>query len=75
MPQPNHDKEIVLCHLERERENWLPLHARAVRAGGWSAEANLDAAEAFAPIDRLLDELGSLALSAATTDPQPSSLK
>lgn len=56
------EREITLAYLEREREIWLPHHRRAVRAGGNSAEANLDAAEALKPIDDLLDELGRLGL-------------
>lgn len=57
------EKEIVIAYLERARENWLPHHHRAVRAGGWSAEANLAAEEAFKPIDLLLDELITFDLS------------
>lgn len=62
-------KEITIAYLERAREQWLPHYHRANRAGGNSAEANRDASDAFKPIDRLLDELGRLALA---TDPQPS---
>ena len=56
------EREIIVSYLEHHREKWLPLYHRAQRAGGWSAEANLAAAEAFKPIDRLLDELGGLAV-------------
>lgn len=59
------EREIIVSYLEHHREKWLPLHARAERAGGYSAEANLAAAEAFKPIDRLLDELGALAVQTA----------
>lgn len=56
------DKQTTISYLEREREIWLPHHRRAVRAGGNNGEANRDAAEAFKPIDALLDELGKLGL-------------
>lgn len=52
--------EITIAYLERQREEWLPLHARAVRAGGNSAEANLAAETAFKPIDQSLDELNRM---------------
>lgn len=52
--------EITLAYLERQREEWLPLHHRAVRAGGNSAEANTAAETAFKPIDRGLDELNRM---------------
>lgn len=52
--------EVTMAYLERQREEWLPLHARAVRAGHHNAEANLAEAKAFAPIDRSLDELNRM---------------
>jgi hypothetical protein len=54
--------EVVIAYLEHERELWLPLHARAVRAGGMNAEFNAAEAEAMGRIDRLLDELSALAI-------------
>jgi hypothetical protein len=54
--------EVVITYLEHERELWLPLHARAVRAGGMNAEFNAAEAEAMGRIDRLLDELSALAI-------------
>lgn len=62
----NHDidpREITIAHLERERAEWLPAYRRAMRAGGMSAEANAEAAALFEPIDKLLDELGSIAVT------------
>lgn len=56
------EKDVTIAYLERERELWLPLHARALRAGGNNAEANLAEAEAMGRIDRLLDELSALAI-------------
>lgn len=61
-------KEVVTAYLERERELWLPLHARAQRAGGMSADANAAEAEAMGRIDRLLDELSVLAITATIAD-------
>lgn len=55
-------KQYVVCELQREREQWLPLRDRAHRAGGNNAAANLAAGEAMSRIDSLLEELGSLAL-------------
>lgn len=40
--------EVVIAYLEHERELWLPLHARAVRAGGMNAEFNAAEAEGTA---------------------------
>jgi len=54
------EREIVLSYLEHEREVWLPLHQRAERAAGMSAEANAEEAVAMTRIDRLLDELNAL---------------
>lgn len=56
-------KEVVICHLEVAREEWLPHYRVAQRAGGNNGEANRSAEEAFKPIDKLLDELGSLAVA------------
>jgi hypothetical protein len=58
-------REITLAYLERARELWLPHYHRAERAGGNSAEANRDASDAFKPIDRLLDELGTFVTAQA----------
>lgn len=57
-------REVTLAYLQRRREEWLPHYHRAQRAGGNSAEANLEAEEAFKPIDRLLDELNALGSTA-----------
>lgn len=65
------EAENVLCYLELEREAWLPAHRRAERAGGNSAEANLEAAAGMARIDALLDELnvlGGVAVAGAIHD-------
>jgi hypothetical protein len=59
------EKEITLAYLERAREEWLPHYHRRERAGGNSAEANRDAADAMKPIDRLLDELGKFTVDSS----------
>lgn len=56
-------RDIVLRHLDLEREVWLPLHARAERAGGHSAEANLAEANEMKRIDALLEALTDIALA------------
>lgn len=54
------EKQNVLCYLERERADWLPLHHRAERAGGMNAQANAEADAAMRRIDPLLEELHML---------------
>lgn len=56
------EREIIYAYIEKARAEWLPHYRRAQRAGGMSAEANMAAAEAFKPIDILLDGLGEIAL-------------
>lgn len=47
-------REVVLCYLEHEREQWLPNHIAAQR-GAWDAETR--ATLFMRRIDKLLDEL------------------
>lgn len=58
------ERQNIICYLELERSRWLPLHVRAERAGGMSAEANLDAELAMRRIDPLLEELHKLGSTA-----------
>lgn len=53
----DHQNEVTLSYLEREREEWLPWHAMDVRAGGNNADAKARTAYFMNRIDRLLDEL------------------
>lgn len=61
-------REVTVAYLERERASWLPLHQRAQRAGGMNAEFNTAEAETMIKIDRLLDELGGLAIRGSEGD-------
>lgn len=56
----NKDRETVVAYIEREREEWLPLHHRAVRAGGMNGEANREAELAMERINPLLEELHAM---------------
>lgn len=53
-------REELYCYLEQEREVWLPLHHRDVRAGGNNAEAKQEAQLSMDRIDHLLDDLSRL---------------
>lgn len=62
--EPVSQREVVVAYIERERELWLPAYHRAQRASGMSAAANVESAELFKPIDKLLDELSALGRTA-----------
>lgn len=54
---PNYEREVVLAHLERERELWMPHHLVDIRAGGNNGDAKTRAAYFMRHIDSLLGEL------------------
>lgn len=49
--------EVVLCHLERERELWLPHYQVSIRAEGFNSDANTRADFFMRRINALLEEL------------------
>jgi hypothetical protein len=53
----DYEREVVLAHLERERELWLPHYRTAKRAEGFNADAKARAAYFMRHIDGLLSEL------------------
>lgn len=54
---PGYEREVVLAHLERERELWLPWHEMDKRAEGHNGDAKARAAYFMVHIDNLLGEL------------------
>lgn len=54
---PGYEREVVIAHLERERELWLPWHEMDKRAGGNNGDAKARAAYFMTHMDNLLMEL------------------
>lgn len=54
---PGYEREVIIAHLERERELWLPWYEMDKRAEGHNADAKARAAFFMTHIDNLLMEL------------------
>ena len=52
--------EVVIAHLERARELWLPDYHKAIRDNHMNAELNAKANRHMPNIDKLLGELSLL---------------